>query len=94
MRAKITSPLQDLRAIRGDIEARIHARNRLAASRVIKLCEQEGFGFVMHVAAEEWAKREPEGAHTTGPCKVFTKKCPCKTRHGCDKCYGCGWVLK
>ena len=75
-------------------ERRIHEYNAHMAAEVIRLCEREGFGFVLHVAADEWRRREPTGAHVTGPCAVFTVPCGCKRRHLCDKCHGCGWQFK
>jgi hypothetical protein len=35
---------------------------------VIALCEREGFGRVMQIAADEWKRRDPVGALTIGPC--------------------------
>jgi hypothetical protein len=35
---------------------------------VITLCEEFGFGWVMQCAADEWARLDPLGALTVGPC--------------------------
>lgn len=75
-------------------ERRIHEYNARMAAEVIRLCEQEGFGFVLHVAADEWRRRDPKGAHVAGPCASLTVSCGCKQRHLCDKCHGCGWQFK
>ena len=75
-------------------ERRIHKYNTRMAAEVVRLCEREGFGFVIHTAADEWRRRDPVGAHTAGPCASFTEPCGCKQRYSCDKCHGCGWQFK
>ena len=73
---------------------RIHQHNAHMAAEVVRLCEREGFGFVIYAAANEWRRRDPVGAHTVGPCAVFTSPCDCKRGRTCDKCHGCGWQFK
>ncbi len=35
------------------------------------LCERLGYGAVIDSAARQWARKDPIGAHTHGPCRVF-----------------------
>lgn len=73
---------------------RIHNMNEAARQKVIALCEQEGFGFVIVEASREWQRRDPGHGFSIGPCIVFTTPCSCKQQAPCEKCYGCGWQFQ
>ncbi len=38
-------------------------------AEVLPLCQAYGYGAVMQAAAELWAKKDPVGALTIGPCR-------------------------
>ncbi len=44
----------------------------LEVREIIQLCDRFGFGRVMQIVAEEWAKRDPVGALTVGPAICYS----------------------
>ena len=70
------------------------AINDIRVTKVLELCEEQGYGFVMSEAARAWRKKDPAAAIVTGPAAAFTEPCGCERPGGCDRCFGCGWQFK
>ena len=70
--------------------------NTLGVETVRMMCETLGYGFVIRQAQKYWAKKDPVGAFAIGPCLAFVEECAHggKAAHQCDRCHGCGWVMK
>lgn len=76
------------------IPPHVLAKQRADTERLRQLCEELGYGFVIHQASRLWQEKDSKGAHVAGPCAFFTEPCSCKRRGSCDLCYGCGWVFR